>query len=541
MELAGPASEAQIVEPCVTQPKAGSRRSLQDRVLHAIYVVALAASISIWFMAVRAPLGLDETGSYWQICAGFSEIWSRQSMSFPAYSYILWSSTKILGTSEIALRIPSILAMLGAVYLLYLAARELFERDIAFIAAIVFCLHPIVVFAAIDVRPYAFGALVTNAAILILLRLRHNDSNWLAALFGLSAAWIVWFHFLFAVILPALVLCFFVVKTGDRKTRWRQFGVAAVAFALTFLPVIPQMQYLFQTSGTHVFDVAPNWVDLTWTLAPGWILAVFGMTALAAAASARSDQQIHFHRWQILLCALLALIPILILYGVSAGTSIHMFTPRHRLVAIPGIALCWAFALSRFHSRTLRLLFCVALVFTANYLSYSSSSSRQSSCDSWKYALGTAEKNASADNAPALICSGFIESDYSTMPVDSAKDSKLFAPLSYYKLSVPVVPLPDDFNGETVRVSSLFLHEAAQKHERFLALGYKSSYRTLDWLAQSAAATHSVRKLGVFDGVEVLEFVPHPEVQAHAKHMAPTVLRMRGEGGLPLMRPYPRW
>ncbi len=76
------------------------------------------------------------------------------------------------------------------------------------IAAIVFCLHPIIIFAAIDVRPYAFAALAINATILALVHLRHNHSNWLAALFGLLAAGIVEFQLLFAAILPALAVCF---------------------------------------------------------------------------------------------------------------------------------------------------------------------------------------------------------------------------------------------------------------------------------------------------------------------------------------------
>ncbi len=93
--------------------------------LYAIYALALAASISVWFFAVRAPLWLDETYSYWLISSGFSGIWPRGSLSvsFPAYFYILWLSTKMIGTSEIALRIPSMLAMFGAVYLLYRRAE----------------------------------------------------------------------------------------------------------------------------------------------------------------------------------------------------------------------------------------------------------------------------------------------------------------------------------------------------------------------------------------------------------------------------------
>jgi hypothetical protein len=100
------------------------------------------------------------------------------------------------------------------------------------------------------------------------------------------------------------------------------------------------------------------------------------------------------------------------------------------------------------------------------------------------------------------------------MPLDTAKDSNYFTQLSYYRLSVPVVPLPLALNDEAMRVGSRFLQEAATKHERFLALAYLPSYRTLDWLAQSAAATHTVRKLGVFDGFEVLEFVPRTEAVA---------------------------
>jgi len=505
-------SEAQIEEPQRSHTSPASPRFIDDRVLYIIYALALAVSISTWFIAVRAPLWQDETGTYYQISAGFSGIPSHVGgLSFPAYAYILWFATKIIGSSEIALRVPSILAMLGAVYLLYLAARELFDRDIALIAAVIFCLHPIVAFASIDVRPYAFAVLATNAAILVLFRLRRSDSIWLAALFGFTAAWIVWFHYLFAVILPALVLCFLVVRIGNRKTLWRQFGVAFAVFALAFLPMIPGLQYMFRTSGTHVFEQAPHLSDLAGTLAPGWLLWLyFGAVFAAFLAFAARQKRSPLNRvegWHLIVCASLALIPILILYGVSVGTSIHTFVSRHRLVAVPGIALCWAFALSRFHSRTVRLLFCVTFVAATAYAYFSSPIGRQHNY-TWKYALEVAEKNASADGAPLVICSDFPEADYATMPLDSAKDSPLLAQLSYYKVSVPVVALPRAFNGETMRVGSRFLQEAAQKHQRFLALGYKYSYETLDWLAQNAAATHSVRKLGTFDDVEVLEFVP---------------------------------
>jgi len=519
-------SENHIKEPQVNDPRSEAFQSAQDRALYVMYALALAASISVWFIAVRSPLWTDELGSYWQISAGFSAIWPRQfwTISSPEYAYFLWAWAKLFGTSEIALRIPSILAMLGAVYLLYLVARELFDRDCAMLAVIVFCLHPVVVFASIDVRPYAFAALVTNAAILILVRLRRNSSNWLAFLFGLSAACIVWFHFLFIVILPALLLCFFAFKISDRKALWRQFSIAFAVFAFAILPVIPGMIYLFRTSQIHVCAPPPSLAALLLTLAPVWLLpslCVAGFVAFLvfALTPRKRDSQNHVEGWRILLCASLALIPVLILYGVSAGTSVRIYAARHELIAVPGIALCWAWVVSRFHFRVIRLLFCVMFV-TGTAFQVASSPNATLHDYPWKNALEYVEKNASADNAPVLFCSPFIEADYVPMPLNSAKDSKLFAPLSYYKLSVPVVPLPQSLNEEAMRVSSRFLQDAARKQERFLAVEERlpsvtpASFKTLDWLAQSAAATHSVRTLGVFDGIEVMEFVPRTEAAA---------------------------
>ena len=192
----------------------------------AIYGLALAVSISVWFIAIRAPLWLDETISFFQIKGKFSEIMARQGWpAVPVYSFILWPWVRLVGASEIGLRIPSILAMLGAVYLLYRSARQLFDRDVALIAAVVFCLHPVVVSASIDVRPYAFGALAITGSILALVNLRNNDSNWLAALFGLSAACILYFQFLFqSSYRPRHLLCA-TLKFDKRKA----FGVNSLS------------------------------------------------------------------------------------------------------------------------------------------------------------------------------------------------------------------------------------------------------------------------------------------------------------------------
>ena len=489
-------------------PRTDRSSSLWLRVELPGYVLALLVSVSLWFLAFHAPLTDDETGSFWQISQGFWKILSRQGgLSFPTYAYILWFFSKILGTSEPALRVPSILAMAGAVCFLYGTARKLFDTGVALIVTIIFCLHPVVMFAAIDVRPYAFAALAINAAIFALICLRESNSNWLAALLGFVAACIVYFHFLFTLILPVFAICFFVVKVGDRKVRVRQLIVAVVTFGVAILPTTRGLLFTFQTRSTHVYDVAPNWMQLAAALAPGWLIPIAFVVAFMAAATKRLNFQRYAEGWRVYFCLLLGIVPILILYGVSIVTSIHIFLDRYHLVAIPGIALCWGLMANWFDSRLLKMVFCLALVATSA-MHYFHSPEARHHLYSWKDALHAAEDNASLDNAPVLICSEFVESHFVPMPLDSPKESKLFAQLSYYKLSVPVIPLPQELNQETVRVVLSFLQRPTTPQQRFLAMAYEASYPTLNWVASRASGTHYPRVVGVFDGVAVLEFKP---------------------------------
>lgn len=522
-------SDAQDLNSRIQKPQSQGSRLTRTQAVYGMYALALAVAISVWFIPIRAPLWLDETASYWQISAGLPSIWPRQivELCFPAYTFILWCWTKIAGTGVLALRLPSILAMSGAVYLLYLAARELFDRDVAFVAAIIFCLHPLIIFASIDARPYAFGVLATNAAILVLLRMRRSRSNWLAALFGFTAAFSVYFHYLFAAILPAFVLCFFVFRKDERKISWRQFGIAVAILALASLPMLPGLHYLFSTSRTHVWESTPKFSELLWTLAPGFVPFTFVGTALGvllviAASGRKADALDRIGISRILICASLAFIPLFILYGVSTATSIRVFAAHHRPVAVPGIALCWGLLVSLFPSRGFRLLFCLALVGITASAYFLSPVGGQHGF-TWKYALDVAEKNASDDNAPVLICSDFVESNYSPIPLDSAKNSLFFPQLSYYKLSAPVVPLPETLNEESVRVASQFLRIAARDHQRFLALAdIRVSASTLQWLLRHAPATYNVHNLGTFGRIEVLEFVPRGQA-AHSSRPRPSV------------------
>jgi len=470
--------------------------------------LALSTSIAAWFSTIRSPLWLDETFSYSQIAGGFRQIWARQMLSFPAYSYILWLTKTLFGPSEVVLRMPSVLAMIAATFVLYRAAREFFSSDVAVIVAVVFCLHPTVAFAAVDARPYAFAVLVVNCAILSFARWMKTNSHRDGIFFGVSAAGIFYFHYLFGVILPAFAILLVVMKGREWRSWAPKVAAAAVPFALMLPPVIPTLLYLFRTGPMHVFDHAPEASDFLFTLAPGDVLTVFvGVCFLAA--TLRKLESPSGESLQVGLTGLLlAVVPLTILFEVSTHSSVHVFVDRYRLVAIPGVALCWGFLVSQLRSRTIRAIFCAVLVVvTFSGLSVDTFSIDHPHGYTWKYALEKANKSAAPDNAPLLICSDMPDSNFGPMPADAANDI-LFAPLSYYKAYSPVVPLPRALNKEAMEQVNNFLATAAPARQRFLALGFFPSNPTLDWITKRTKDTYVANNLGIYDGVTVMEYSP---------------------------------
>jgi len=499
--------------------EAPSRHRLDyEQLSFIIYALAVLVALSVWFLAVRAPLWLDETGSYWSISGGFSQIWARsvEINSFPAYFYILWLTNAVFGGKEIVLRIPSILAMLAATYVFYRCARELFAREVALVATVLFILDGRVVFAAIDVRPYAFAMLITNVAIFSFIRWSKTKKVSYAALLGITSAGIFYFHYLFGCIVAAFVIAYFIDRWPSPFAELRQLGVAVGCLALLMVPVLSRLWYLHQTRNTHIFAVAPTFTLFRQALGfalmprsspvasgvvPSVFLGVVFVAALTRKLSIPDGQSVR----QFIMCATLALVPSVILYGVSVTTPLHVFLDRYEAVAVPGIALCWAWIFSLIDSRLLRVLGCAVLVTWSAYLNYTSPMASTHGY-SWKYALEFADANAAQDGSPLVICSDLPEADFQSMPTGPASESVLFSPLSYYKVRAAVVPMPRALNEQAQVIGRRFLLRIDNK--RFIAIGWIRSYPTLDWFASATSTTHVPHVLGEFLGIVVVEFVP---------------------------------
>jgi hypothetical protein len=470
-----------------------------------IWVAAAAASvIAIWSIPISSPLWLDETYSYWQIAGGWSQIAARQFVSLPLYSYLLKFVTQTLGTSEIAMRVPSLFAMCLASLLLYRTARSLFPADIALLVVSLFCLHPDVRFAAIDARPYAFAALSVTAALAILVEMRTNDSNLLPLLLGVSGVGIVSFQPLFAIILPFLVTAIFVVKGGLSANFFRQLGVAAVPFVLFVAITRHRLIYILTAGHEHSFSAKPGILVYVLAFIPIPIFFAYSSVLCVAGLTQSAHKRMAFD-WRAIFCLLIGVAPISLLFLVSVTTSIHVFIGRYVLVGLPGVSLCWGFVAALF-TPALRVLF-IALTISISLITLMVYPPSRLHGYSWKPATKVAEDNYKAGDAPVLMSSDFPDADFEPLPERSqVKSSHFFSSLSYYPLTSEVVGMPRTLNQKAEQIGNEFLRE--YPHRRFLQLGFVYSTDIARWLVERTKGEYRVRDLGSYDGVRVLEFTP---------------------------------
>jgi len=488
--------------------EAGQERPIAS-VSKLIYPAALLGSLSIWTLALRAPLWLDETLAYWQVSGGFWRVWSRsaQMPSSIGYLYTLWLAKSILGSQEIALKIPSTLAMLGAVYFLFRSARELFDQETAFLACVFFCLEPNVVFAATDARPYGFALLATNVAIFAFIRWMTRHEMQQAILFGAAAAGILYFHYLFGAILPAFAIYYMAVRSRSIKADARQRAAVLISFAVLASPLLLRVLTLYHTRETHVVQELPAvWIALN-TLAPKQTLIGFVAAAFLAAAVRKLKLPGRDLFPEGLLALLLAVVPAGILFGVSAASPVHFVIPRYFTVVAPGSALTWAVLTKRIDSRWLRQIFCVGLVAVTMFECFSSPNSRRHEL-SFKQANEFVNTKATKDQAQVLTCSAFIESNYEPLPADLSSENALVSQVSYYPIHAPVVLLPYSLNNESMRIGSRAITTAMERQQPFYAVGTPECYETINWLASSASSAFTAQIMKDFSGIVVVEFRP---------------------------------
>ncbi|ADZ69753.1 glycosyltransferase family 39 protein [Polymorphum gilvum] len=361
--MTGPVQARPVAAP-------GSRR---DQLLLAA-ILALAALL-------RLP-GLDRTSLWYDEAVS----WSQSSLPFgamvaavagdnypPLHNILLWAAIRLFGDGEVVLRLPSALASILAVWLLYRLGRSLFGPATGLLAAFLLALSPFQVWYAGEARMYALFAACGLAflwAAAEALRRPCRRAFWLATL---AAALFLYCHIYAAfsiagVGLLALVLIALRWRDGlpeGLAPRGPDCLLAALAAAgVLFLPWLVLLVGRARHVAAEGFWIAyPDAAFLTvmageiagsgtYAAVLAGLVGIWPILATVRRRSGRTPECLRTESgaWQVGLLAAFAGAPVLLGYGLSIAVRPILFD-RYLIAAASVFLLMAAAAATRLAPR----------------------------------------------------------------------------------------------------------------------------------------------------------------------------------------------
>ncbi|MEO1527556.1 MAG: hypothetical protein AAFX06_19175 [Planctomycetota bacterium] len=145
-----------------------SETPVPNRVFLGVAAVAIAiTAVAIRWSSCRESFWLDELHSVWAVSGNFSDVIERASVGnqTTGYFHFLWFWQRCVGTSEVAMRMSSVLAVALASGLLVVGVAMQTRRVSAgLIAGSVLAIDPNAIFFGTELRPYAMVMLCSVLA-----------------------------------------------------------------------------------------------------------------------------------------------------------------------------------------------------------------------------------------------------------------------------------------------------------------------------------------------------------------------------------------
>ena len=342
-ELFGPRGKL----PTRGEPDTGKDTALQ--ILVGLVILGLVLRF-----AVPRGIWLDEAISVHQAKLGLSDMLENifyGDRHPPLHHLSLWLTVKVFGTSELAVRLPSLIAGTLVIPALYELGRELFDRRTGLIAAAFVAVSPLLIWYAQEARMYAFVTLFGVLALLTQVRVMRSPTvgNW--ALYILATSALLWSHY-FGLLLIGVQQVVFIYLILQRRRAGEAdralmigFAYSAVVLVLQLIPLLAFAAGQYDStsgaagspSGTYdslsFYAVVANMAWALWgyhsdgiteLLAALWPLFLLLSLLLLGRGGSR----------QTIVLAAAAFVPIVLLFFVALFDR-ELFEVRYFLVTIP--------------------------------------------------------------------------------------------------------------------------------------------------------------------------------------------------------------
>ncbi|MGH3459490.1 glycosyltransferase family 39 protein [Aeromicrobium sp.] len=255
------------------------------------------------------------------------------------YYYVIRAWAEVFGTSDLALRMPSVLAMTAAAAGVAVLGTRLANPRVGFTAGLLFAVLPVTSRYAHEARPYALAICLAVFATLVLVEsCSGRQRRARVARFAPYALLVALLGLVHAVALSLLVAHLAMVWVLQRRLvpAWMVAAAVGAAPGATLL-------YLGHRQRSQIAWIElARWDDLL--AYPGMLfggLALIGaaMVALALLGTSARQPGVLFTAW--------ATLPVLAIFAVAWFTP--LWTTRYLLFTVPAWALLGGLALGRTH------------------------------------------------------------------------------------------------------------------------------------------------------------------------------------------------
>lgn len=474
----------------------------------AVGITLVVLSIRLCLMPIGSSLSLDETGTFWVIQGSLPQTVARaQSLSPQSglYMAIVWMFQAAVGSSEVALRLPSLMAYsLGGV-MLYRIGKRLLDSPSALTALVVFV--ALTSRCACDARPYALALFLGIAATWYVIRWLDRGNLSDGSLFAILSALTVYCHFLFGTMaIVSLLYAVFRIRFGSPVT-WYHLAVVTVVLILCVAPLTPQLLVASTVRSIWSSHPAPSLSDLFENVAPPFLAVSVLSGALACAVLLPGFRYFRAatRSGDLILMLLGAGTAPLLLFFVSRITGLNIFQTRYFSSAAPGIALLTAWAIRGFEPRRARIVLTFAIAFSALLVQGGVQLKVRHDRENWRDAIAAAR--AASGNMPILVRSGFDEAPDPKSYSGPSKARLVLTPLVAYPLTGRVIRLPNRASPQAFRDLDAAIPEVLGKGGGFLLVSSWDETAYLNWLeGRLYTAGFRSRSLGDFGALSVHVF-----------------------------------
>lgn len=375
-------------------------------------LAAATAAICLGFWvrlsSMTNSLWLDELSTLWAVEASLSDVLSRVPQVMgqtPFYFAWVWLSVNMLGESEWALRLPSLLAVMGAAWALGAAANQAYGARAGWCTALIFWLCYPAVWASVDARPYSFAFLFAALATWGWVGACLEGGAWNRGRWVAGTAGLVWSHYVFLPFAVALPLSSAMLPSLRLRYPWKQLARDAAVAGLLVAPALLQFATIVKDRAEH------RWGFDTGQLGVFAILVPFALAMVMPIQDKRADptrRAVRVALWGAAGIQLLAL-------EASRLAGLDLLVSRYAYVAIAPAAFLAGTTLARLRGADVTaplawFAMTTALAFAATWQIAGSASG--AGYQEWRQAVSALRNGATtASSAPLLFRSGNAEDD----------------------------------------------------------------------------------------------------------------------------------